>query len=407
MNLVDFSIFKDERMKNEILENDSKLYLYIYQKYREELLEIGRKSKSDGLNIDNLLESQEGNQLPVNLKFLLDGLDFIEGKSEVEKIDFQKLIEEYTYQKITLKDLINMGFELSSDKFIIDIKELKLKVDEFEKNNIWNENIVEETLRKKYFIEEASHVQLINSLSEYTDFINKLEANLSNGLVSRGQKNCSYDLSPSLYRLFDKKQDIHADGYEQNFKQKIAYYSKDLTDKSDEELRADGQHYGLPTEYLDFTEAHIISLLFAIEDYNYTDNHSIVFFVDSAAFNRQSVNKDEKLINLQIQGEREYLSKKPSCSYFIKLPNINERIHFQKGCFLRVSPQDFNENNKDLIENLKDKCGIAIINKSVKQEILKELFTLGITFESIYPDKDNLVKSIRFNYEIIQGGKGK
>ena len=31
-----------------------------------------------------------------------------------------------------------------------------------------------------------------------------------------------------------------------------------------------------------------------------------------------------------------------------------------------------------------------------KEDILKELFKLGITFENIYPDKDNMVKTIRF-----------
>ena len=39
---------------------------------------------------------------------------------------------------------------------------------------------------------------------------------------------------------------------------------------------------------------------------------------------------------------------------------------------------------------------IAIIDKESKKTILKELFRLGITFENIYPDKDNMVKTIRF-----------
>lgn len=39
---------------------------------------------------------------------------------------------------------------------------------------------------------------------------------------------------------------------------------------------------------------------------------------------------------------------------------------------------------------------IAIIDKNHKEDILKELFKLGITFENIYPDKDNMVKTIRF-----------
>ncbi|UZD48704.1 FRG domain-containing protein [Peribacillus frigoritolerans] len=409
MDLTSFSILKEEIMKNEILESEPKYYLHIYQKHREELLQIEKEFKKDILEnkYDKILINDKDRTLLDNIIYLLEGINFIEGKSDEEQIDIKKLLELDTYKNLKLCDLINIGFEFQDGKMNIEIQELKTKIDEMEKNNIWNEASVEETIKQKYLIENSENVKMINSLSEYTQFINELEINLSNGLVSRGQKDCSYDLSPSLYRIYKKRQDVHAKGYEQTFKQRIAYYSKDSGIKSDEELRAEGQHFGLPTEYLDFTEAHIISLLFAIEDYNYKGNHSIVFFIDSAAFNKHSVNKDEKLINLQFQGEREYLSRYNSCSYFIKLPNINERIHFQKGCFLRVSHQDCLDKNKDLIENLKDKCGIAIINKSCKEEILKELFTLGITFESIYPDKDNLVKSIRFNYEIMQGGKGR
>jgi hypothetical protein len=409
MDLMSFSIIKDTVMESTILENDPKHYLYIYQKYRDELLQIEKEFKKDILDnkYDEILAKDKNRIFLDNIIYLLEGIDYIESKSDEEQLDINQLLELDTYKNLKLRDLLDIGFEFQDGKMNIEIKELKTKIDEMEKNDIWNEATVEETIRKKYSIENIENVRLINSLSEYTQFISELEINLNSGLVSRGQKDSSFNLSPSLYRLYKKRQDVHAKGYEQTFKQTIAYYSKDSGIKLDEELRAEGQHFGLPTEYLDFTEAHIISLLFAIEDYNYKDNHSIVFFIDSAAFNKQSVNKEEKLINLHLQGEREYLSSYNSCSYFIKLPNINERIHFQKGCFLRVSHQDNFDENKELIEKLKDKCGIAIINKSCKEEILKELFTLGITFESIYPDKDNLVKSIRFNYEIMQGGRGR
>ena len=68
----------------------------------------------------------------------------------------------------------------------------------------------------------------------------------------------------------------------------------------------------------------------------------------------------------------------------------NERIHFQKGCFLKVEPGD------SLKNMLTKHTKIAIIDKESKKTILKELFRLGITFENIYPDKDNMVKTIRF-----------
>lgn len=407
MELLEFSIFREEKMRNENLENNKDCYYYIYGNYRKEIIIINDTFEKEMIEITfNDAELEDKETIHKNLLYLLDGVKIIEREPTKEELGEEEKKEIECIENLTIKEVIDMQTQVVDGKLSIDIKELALKVNENSKEDIWDESVVEETIFNKFSIEDKNNVKLINSLSDYTQFIYELELRMPNNLVSRGQKDCSFDLVPSLYRIHKKKQDVHAKGYEQTFRQRIAHYLKESRERSIEELRAEGQHYGLPTEYLDFTEAHIISLLFAIEEYTYKDNHSIVFFVDSSAFNKQSINKEEKLINLQLKSENEYLKDYSSCSYFIKLPNINERIHFQKGCFLRISQQDYLD-NRDFIDNLKDKCGIAIINKDYKEEILKELFSLGITFESIYPDKDNLVKSIRFSYEVMQGGKVK
>lgn len=405
MALLDYSIFQEEKMTEEVLEKNQDAYYYVYGNYRKEIIEISQKFSKKLITetILSRLPEEVNKNICSNLLYLLDGMEIIERSTVSEGEKDEDKIEIDNMKGITIGKLLDMNFEITDGYINIDINELSNKIDEENRNNIWDENIVEQTLAEKFSIEDKANVRLINSLSDYTQFIYELESRMPNSLVSRGQKDCGYDLVPSIYRIHKKKQDVHAKGYEQTFRQRIAHYLNDTRERSLEELRAEGQHYGLPTEYLDFTEAHIISLLFATEEYTYKDNHSIVFFIDSTAFNKSSVNKEEKLINLQLESEKTYLKDYSSCSYFIKVPNINERIHFQKGCFLRISQQDY-QDNKDFIENLKDKCGIAIINKECKEDILKELFSLGITFESIYPDKDNLVKSIRFSYEIMQGG---
>ncbi|MCS6132702.1 FRG domain-containing protein [Clostridium botulinum] len=407
MDLLEFSIFKEEKMKKENLEKDQDSYYYVYGNYRKEIIEINENFKKEIIeSIFKVSVLEDKETVYNNLLYLLDGVKIIERDPTKEESGAEEKKEIELIENLTIKEVLDMDFQAIEGNININIKELVSKINENLKENIWDESMVEETIANKFSVEDRTNVKLINSLSDYTQFIYELESSMPNNLVSRGQKDCSFDLVPSLYRIHKKKQDVHAKGYEQSFRQRIAHYLKESRERSTEELRAEGQHYGLPTEYLDFTEAHIISLLFAIEEYTYKDNHSIVFFIDSSAFNKQSINKEEKLINLQLKSEKEYLNDYSSCSYFIKLPNINERIHFQKGCFLRVSQQDYLD-NKDFIDNIKDKCGIAIINKDYKEEILKELFSLGITFESIYPDKDNLVKSIRFSYEVMQGGKVK
>lgn len=261
---------------------------------------------------------------------------------------------------------------------------LKKKIEDIERWN--NENVIK-TISDELGVPIDS-IALIESVSAYIEFISSFE---ENNFVSRGQRDYTYKLEPSLHRIYKDGFIGHSSYYESAFKQRVLFYDDSTDKKNDEELRAYGQHFGLPTNYLDFTEAHLVSLLFAVEDYDYIDNHAIVYFVDALSYNRDTIKSERKLVDfsdneLKTTLQRQYGDK----SYFIRVGNCNERIHFQKGCFLKYEPGD--SLNKMFAEHTK----IAIIDKSNKESILKELFKLGITFENIYPDKDNMVKTIRF-----------
>lgn len=252
---------------------------------------------------------------------------------------------------------------------------------------MWNKENVKETM-SSYIGIPLDNIVLIDSVNSYIDFISEFE---ENNYVSRGQKDCTYKLVPSLYRLYEEGYVGHASKYESSFRQKIIYYDDTVEKKNNEEIRAYGQHFGLPTNYLDFTEAHLIFLLFAVEEYEYIENHSIVYFVDAKSYNQDMIKTEEKLVDFSDENLRESIQRKYSDkSFFIRVGNCNERIHFQKGCFLKVEPGD------SLEQMLAQYTKIAIIDKNHKEDILKELFKLGITFENIYPDKDNMVKTIRF-----------
>lgn len=274
--------------------------------------------------------------------------------------------------------------QVSVNYTISNNSKLGNKLREIEK---WEEDNVKETLSDKLGV-PIDRIVFINNVSEYIEFISDFNEST---YVSRGQKDCSFDLKPSLYRLYDNSYAGHSSDYEEAFKQKIIFYDNSTESKKEEEIRAYGQHFGLPTNYLDFTEAHLISLLFAVEEYQYLDNHSIVYFVDSRAYNRDTIKEDRKLIDFSDEELKKTVEKQGrDKSYFIKVGNCNERIHFQKGCFLKV------EQNDDLRLMFEKYTRIAVVDKNFKESILKELFKLGITFENIYPDKDNMVKTIRF-----------
>lgn len=312
-------------------------------------------------------------------------VDIIDSKNEREQIAedelkikryFSKLIEPDSIKLEDKKILIEYVFEDDSNL----MKEIK-KIESWEKEHVI------ETVSKKINT-PPENFAFIESVSAYIEFISRFE-NLN--FVSRGQKDCSYTLLPSLHRVHKDSFKSHSSKYESLFKQKAAFYDSTIEKKDEEELRAYAQHFGLPTNYLDFTEAHLISLLFAVEDFEYIENHSIVYFVDALSYNREIIKDDIKLVDfsdkeLKATKERTYSDK----SYFIRVGNSNERIHFQKGCFLKTEPND----SLDLMLNKYTR--VAIIDKESKQKILAELFNLGITFENIYPDKDNMVKTIKF-----------
>ncbi|MDA1564347.1 FRG domain-containing protein [Bacillus cereus] len=332
------------------------------------------------------------------------GLTFIKNSLSVEKFEkehqedskekeFKELISQYIFEKDLPFEIKELEIENDNVKINIDFSnESKFKETLIEYNS-WsgNDNIID-TFSNKFNV-NPENIEFIESVSEYIGFISNLE-NIN--YVSRGQKNCKYELVPSLHRLHTSNYQSYTSLYESAFKQKVAFYDNSLEFKAAEELRAYGQHFGLPTNYLDFTEAHLISLLFAVEDYNDIENHSIVYFVDALAYNKFAIKDEIKLVdfsdkNLKDSKEKTYSDK----SYFIKVGNSNERIHFQKGCFLKV------EHGDSLNKMLESYTKVVIIDRNRKKTILSELFNLGITFENIYPDKDQMVKTIKFiNNEI-------
>lgn len=370
----------------------------IMQKYPNEVQAL---SKMDDNQIKEILAAKSGLVVDTDdFNFYMKNLTYIKQSYFIEVKEEEKAAPDLeTLKELRLDEVFDLESYDGKASLQINVERIDQVVNQkLEEKEKWKEYNVISTVSSLIGIEEEN-MSYISNLSEYIEFVSELDP--AENYVSRGQKNCTYDLLPSLHRRHDKDYEIHADKYESAFKQKIIYYDREIKGKSNEELRAEGQHFGLPTEYLDFTEAHLISLLFAIEDYKYTGQHSIVYFVDSFAYNCDTIGLREKLIDYSDTNVVESVRRYSSRSYFIKLGNSNERIHFQKGCFLKVSTQDKGEFKERLSKHGK----AVIINKGAKKDILKELFNLGITFENIYPDKDNVVKSIKFHYEEMQGGE--
>ncbi|MDU7885498.1 MAG: FRG domain-containing protein [Clostridium perfringens] len=364
----------------------------IYEKISLEEIDTNELVNMIDEEIKNFIESKDIDIKNRNVIFKL--IQKVKIEKDIEIITLNNNDQTVENEKNRLKEYFTSLIEPDNIEIVGNKVKLIFDFNEESKlrNNLdiiesWNKENVVETISKKLNI-KSENIIFIDNLTSYIEFISTLE---KTNYVSRGQKDCTYDLIPSLHRIYCDGFKNHSSQYESDFRQKVLYYDNSIRDRSVEELRAYAQHFGLPTNYLDFTEAHLISLLFAIEEFDYRENHSIVYFVDALSYNKETIKDEIKLVDfsdneLKTTKERQYSDK----SYFIKVGNSNERIHFQKGCFLKV---EANDSLNNLIEEYSK---IVIIDKDSKEEILKELFNLGITFENIYPDKDNMVKTIKF-----------
>ena len=361
-----------------------------------------REIKNNTSIDSSVLLQYSDNDILESIKQLAPGSDVI--KNIINKIKMEHSIEKYEaekkvdYEEMEKKYLMELFSEVAvPERIIIEqnrVKveysyetedELRMKVNDISR---WKIDNARESISEEVGI-PIDDVQVIKSVNEYVDFISKLED--ESFYVSRGQKDCTFKLLPSLHRIYSGEYASHSTALETEFKQKVSFYDRTLNMKSDEEIRAYAQHFGLPTNYLDFTEAHLISLLFAVEEYSYNLQHSVVYFVDALSYNREVIKEDVKLVDFSNSNDKEVKERRyGDKSYFIRVGNSNERIHFQKGCFLKVA------NDGDLSLLLKKYTKIVLIDKECKEQILKDLFRLGITFENIYPDKDNVVKTIIF-----------
>ncbi|MBD5145937.1 MAG: FRG domain-containing protein [Ruminococcus sp.] len=235
-------------------------------------------------------------------------------------------------------------------------------------------------------------IKSIESLTDYIDFIHKLDLNY----LSRGQGDCSWPLLPSALRKNGEGNRIYSDddvnNMLQEFTKTLVFYDKNYTRTRNElEVQAYAQHYSIPTYLIDFTESHLISILFAIEDYE-SDSCSVIYFVDAKKFNANKCRK------YSIPNCSEFAECDGGASpIFIKSDSVNERIHFQKGCFLRI-PNNYEKD--DLILDLKDFCKVVLIAKENKYELLSDLFKLGLGFHNIYPDLDNNARTIKFKNKL-------
>jgi hypothetical protein len=256
---------------------------------------------------------------------------------------------------------------------------------------------------------------VITSIKEYIEIIS--EVSLKGFSFFRGQSSYKeYKLLPSLLRCdFKTGNRYYSERCDKNFltsfKSRSLPYLKHIP-KNDIEWMTTAQHYGIPTRLLDWSLSPLVALFFAVENpkFSYTlpEDSPVVWCLNPIELNTKVMYLGHRNDVPNIMDEDNTLTNCINEYYAVgkKMEDImypiallgasnNNRIDAQKGVFtlfpLNAIPLEEMEDASEILYKV-------VIPKENVYEIKKQLFELGITHTSIYPELSSIAKDIIFEY---------
>ena len=304
--------------------------------------------------------------------------------------------------------------------------------------------------------------ELDTYMDEVTKAIRELKKNAEDSDVSdyeggmwfRGVCNSAYGLTPSIFRNIPDNLSLYA--YQvallKETHASTASYPHLWNNQMTTCIEQIGfmQHYGVPTNLLDFSLDALTSLHFAANPDNEDDRNNIVdaavYILHPALFNKAMMRLNGNILSgyypivcssilssgmlepfipsdcsdnnvfskqksfIKNKNRRKYIDTKPKA---IIVPRTNDRIHVQKGTFvafpLDVVPFDkkrrmdkkynyldlikLQEEYLDTFDDAKPFLKKIVISASYLDDIRKNLKLIGITSNKLYPELDNLLKN--------------
>ncbi len=217
--------------------------------------------------------------------------------------------------------------------------------------------------------------------------------------LSRGQSK-DYPLLPSALRVDDSGNRKYSKRVIRSFLEQFKINSYQYMDtpwalKNEIEWMLYAQHYGIPTKLMDFTTSHVISLLFAVEKSFQDDSEddAVVYFLNPSALNHKT-KEQSQIIN--ISGDDTFSSEGHDGPFVVQGRKINSRVNAQKGLFV-IFQDDDQALERNLDETILRKL---VINGEDKKYILSSLYSMGISFTSIYPELNSVAKDILTQQDI-------
>lgn len=235
----------------------------------------------------------------------------------------------------------------------------------------------------------------------FPDFLTVIEriSQANSSVWFRGNSNHIYSLSPSIFRgNYEPK---YEQSFQTKFKSRALPYLTNRPVENYWEWLFIMQHHGVPTRLLDWSSSALVALGFAIMFRDDIDTDAAIWCLNPISLNectRVVLTPEDKIPDISVNSNAQASFKIDAAAradYPIAItgPLNNKRIAAQKGTFTLFPNTDkFNLEDKAEAHNFLTK--IVIPNANINS-FKNQLYYLGMTESTIYPDLNNLALEIK------------
>ncbi len=256
-------------------------------------------------------------------------------------------------------------------------------------------------------------VDTIKTAKDLFDFVEKREQEKK--WIYRGQVDSSWGLQTSIDRMFEdplsyKKSKLNTElVLLKRFQREAHHYGINNIDLLNiPEWLSLMQHYGAPSRLLDWTHSPWVGLFFAIaelsENKKGDKKMASLWLADWKAIDRKNNNtvRDKFKIDHNLISVQNFSDVVRSGDGVIKLNSFkqNQRQIIQQGTFL--FPLNIEKSFEENLGNtlIKPELKQVLLPYEIKDDVMKLLYRMNITYTTLYPDIEGFGKSLKHLYHI-------